>query len=62
MVEKRKFGVKAGIGHWLGHMDNELGVGRVICTKQQLFGETNKNTNYLSTVPCMLGSSSTNGR
>ena len=48
--KKGKFRAKTGVGHWVGHMDNESGVGRVVCTKRQLFGKTNKNTNYLSAV------------
>ena len=31
-------------------MDDESGVGRVVCTKRQPFGKTNKNTNDLSAV------------
>ena len=54
MVQKKKVGAKTGVGHWVGHMDDELGVGHVVCTKRQLFGETNKNTNYLSAVKEML--------
>jgi hypothetical protein len=46
--KKGKFRAKTGVGHWVGHMDNESGVGRVVRTKRQLFGKTNKNTNYLS--------------
>ena len=45
-----RFGAKAGVGHWIGQMDDESGVCHVVFTKRQLFSETNKNTNYLSTV------------
>ena len=50
MVEKRKFGAKMGAGHWIGHIDDESGFGRVVCIKHRDFGETNINTKYLSTV------------
>ena len=53
MVEKRKFGAKMGAGHWIGHIDDESGVGRVVCIKHRDFGETNRNTNYLSVVVCL---------
>ena len=39
-----------GVGHWIGHMDDESGVGRVICIKHRDFGETNRNANYLIAV------------
>ena len=39
-----------GVGHWIDHMDDDSGVGRVVCIKHRDFGETNQNTNYLSTV------------
>ena len=50
VVEKRKSGAKTSVGHWVGHMDNESGVGLVVCTKRQLFGKINNNTKYLSAV------------
>ena len=46
--KKENFGAKTGVGHWIGHIDGDLGVGRAVCTKRQLFGKTNTNTNYLS--------------
>ena len=48
--QKRKFGAKLGVGHWIGYMDDESGVGRAVCIKQHDFGETNRNANYLSAV------------
>ena len=50
VTKQRKIRAKRGVCHWVGHMDNELGVGYFVCTKQQLFGKTNKNRDYLSTV------------
>ena len=50
MVKERKFGAKTGVGHWIGHMDDELGVGCVVCIKHRDFGETNRNANYLSAM------------
>ena len=50
MVEKRKFEANMGVGHWIRHMDNKSGVGRVVCIKHRDFGETNRNANYLSAV------------
>ena len=50
MVERKKFGAKMGAGHWIGHMDDDSGVGSVVCIKNCDFGETNRNTNYLSAV------------
>ena len=50
MVKNRKFGAKMGVGHWIGHIDDESGVGRVVCIKHNDFGETNRNANYLSAV------------
>ena len=44
------------MGHWVIHMDDESGVGHVVCTKRQLFGKTNNNTNYLSAVKYELSS------
>ena len=41
---------KVGVGHWFGHMDNKSSVGCVVCTKRQVFGKTNKSTNYVSAV------------
>ena len=38
------------VGHCVSHVDDESGVGRVVCEKRQLFGETNKNKNCLSAV------------
>ena len=45
---KKEIWDKEEIGHWVGYMDGESGVVRTVCTKRQLFGETIKNTNYLS--------------
>ena len=42
-----------GVGHWIGHMDDESGVGRVVCIKPHDFGETNRNANYLSVVEAL---------
>ena len=50
MVKKRKFGAKLGVGHWVGHMDDESGVGPVVCMKRCNIGETNIITNYLSAL------------
>ena len=50
MVGGEDFGAKKGVDHWVGHMDDESGDGWGVCTKQQLFSETNKNTNDLSVV------------
>ena len=52
VVEKMKFGAKMGVGHWIGHMDDESSVGRVVCIKHHDFDETNRNANYLSAVYC----------
>ena len=44
------FPSKTVVGHEIGHMAAMLGVGRVVCIKHRDFGETNRNTNYLSAV------------
>ena len=44
------FPSKTVVGHEIGHMVAMLGVGRVVCIKHRDFGETNRNTNYLSAV------------
>ena len=46
MVKNRKFGAKMGVGHLVDHMDDESGVGRVVCTKRRNIDKTNRHTNY----------------
>ena len=43
-------GQKTVVGHGIGHVDETLGVGCVMCIKHCDFGETTRNTNYLSAV------------
>ena len=50
MVGCGHFPLKTVVAREIGHMDAIWGVGRVVCTKHRDFGQTNRNTNYLSAV------------
>ena len=40
MVGKRKVGAKTGVGHSVGHVDDDLCYGLVVGTRNKLFVET----------------------